>query len=183
MGNTIRDHLVGLDSERHKYGRHFYAQASRSITVTTVPQGAAVSITQLGFRQRLYGGPIDPKTGMYLTIPASPDAYGKRAGEFPDLHFAYVMDPETNALRPALVRNQSTPISIRRRKKEDGSVNFHVTPGQLQGGEVMYWLVRHVDQDADPSVLPENSEMTASAVAAMDARFRRLSDRAAQGDS
>ncbi|HEY5079418.1 MAG TPA: hypothetical protein VII43_06205, partial [Opitutaceae bacterium] len=139
-GILIKDHLIELNAERHKYGRGYYAQAAQSLTVTAVPQGAAISITQTGFRQRLFGGPIDPKEAKMLTIPASPEAYGHRASEFPDLELTKAMN-EQGRLCWALVRRLSTSISIRQRTRSDGSIQTKVIPGQQRGGEIMFWLV------------------------------------------
>ena len=173
-GILVKDHLVKLNAERHKYGQGYYAQAAQSVSVSAVPQGAAITITQTGFRQRLFGGPIDPKNGQFLTIPANPDTYGHRASEFPDLEMAKAMD-DSGRLRWALVRRPSTPISIRNRKKADGSIQTKIIPGAVRGGEVMFWLVRHVDQEADPTVLPPDDVIKATALAAMQRRIERLS--------
>lgn len=181
-GNLIKEHLVQLNTERHKYGRGYYAQAAKSLTVTAVPQGAAISITQTGFRQRLFGGPIDPKNAKMLTIPASPEAYGHRASEFPDLQLTKAMN-EDGRLCWALVRRLSSPISIRQRKKADGSLKTSISHGAVQGGEVMFWLVGHVNQDADPTVLPEDEIIQSTALAAMQRRMLRNMNQGAGGDS
>jgi hypothetical protein len=177
VGNVIRAHLVQLNAERHHYGRNYYAQAAQSVTTAALGTGAAVSITQVGIRQRYYGGPIDPKNSTYLTIPACPEAMAHRASEFSDLRFTYAPDDQGN-MRPALVRNYSQIVSIGRRKKADGSVQFHVLPGSLMGGEVMFWLVKHVDQAPDSTVLPEPAAMSDAASKAIGNRLQRMSDRA-----
>jgi hypothetical protein len=181
-GQLVRDHLVQLNTERHRYGRGYYAQAAQSVTVTKVGQGAAISITQTGFRQRLFGGPIDPVNSKFLTIPASPEAYGRRAGEFPDLEMTKTMD-ENGTLRWALVRRPSTPIRFQHRKQADGSIKTKIVPGLTRGAEVMFWLVAHVNQEPDPTVLPADDFISATALAAMQRRFERLSDPASEGGS
>lgn len=182
-GQLVREHLFGLDAQRHKGGRHYYAQAARSVTTSRVPQGAVVSITQTGFRQRLKGGTI--KAGQngsgrkFLTIPEDDEAIGKRAGEFKDLRLERnVINPRTGALMWALVRNMSTPITMRRRVQKDGSIKTTITPGKVIGraGEVMYWLVRQVTQRADPTVLPHAEQMSGRAIDAIGARLLRLTD-------
>lgn len=175
MGTLVRAHLVGLNGQRHRSGgTNFYARAARSVTSAIVPQGAATSITAIGFRQRLLGGTIRPRAGKkYLTIPAREEAYGVRAPEFQDLHFALVETQDGN-LRPALVRNWSTAISIHKRKQSDGSFKTSIKAGEAQGGEVMYWLVRKVTQQADPSVLPYNEQLVAVAVTAIEKEMLRL---------
>lgn len=182
VGQVVKTHLFGLDTQRHRGGRHYYAQAARSVATASVPQGAAVTITQTGFRQRLLGGTIRPRK-KYLTIPAAPEAYGMRAGEFADLQFALVTDPRSESIRPALVRRPSTAISIARRKGKDGTVKTTVKQKANLGGEVMFWLVRKVTQKADPSVLPYAEQMSGAAIAAMKGRILRLAERQLGGNN
>lgn len=171
-GSLVKDHLYGLDTQRHRNGRHFYRQAADSVSTGIVPQGAVVSINQTGFRQRLNGGAIRPRAGKkYLTLPACPEAEGKRAGEFSGLQFAYALDPESGALRPALVRPAGSLVKIGRKKA--------VTTLKP---EVLFWLVREVDQHADPTVLPHTEQMIAVASAAIRTRFSRLALRNARAN-
>jgi hypothetical protein len=180
-GNLVKGHLYDLDAERHKYGRHYYRQAADSLTVRDLPEGVALSITQIGFRLRLLGAGgvrIYPRNGRkYLTIPAAPEAYGMRAREFHDLRFSIVLD-ENGALRPALVRAASTAISYTRRKRKDGTVRVKIKVGELREEKVMFWLVRSVSPKADPSVLPANRLIIATAVQAGLRRIERLQQRA-----
>lgn len=177
VAQLTKDHLVQLDQERHKDGgRHYYLQAARSVTARAGGTGLAlVTVTQTGFNQRLHGGPIVPGPGkQYLTIPAAPESYGKRAGEFKnELHFALALD-ENGSLRPALVRRASTAFSFVRRKQKDGSVKVSVKPGELREGKVLFWLVRRVNQRPDPSVLPAGPLMQAKAIEAMNTRILRI---------
>ena len=179
IGIQLKDHLVALDAQRHKYGRHYYVQAARSVTARAAGGFALVSVTQIGIRQRFYGGTITPKSAKMLTIPACPEAYGMRAKEFSDLQVARVLDPQTGHLRLALVRRASQVISISRRKRPDGTIKTSVRPGDVRaGGEVMFWLVRKVTQKADPTVLPTREEMLSAALDAGSRRISRLQERA-----
>ncbi len=182
IGILVKDHLVALNAERHRYGRNYYAQAARSVSARAAGGFALISITQIGIRQRLYGGRIMPGPGkQFLTIPAVPEAYGMRAGEFQDLHVGRAMNP-AGRIQWALIRRASTAISIARRKRADGTIKTSVRPGEMRaGGEVIFWLVRSVNQRADPSVLPTRQEMIATGVAAAERRLMRLQDRANQG--
>ncbi len=180
---VVRQHLYGLDAQRHKYGSHFYRQAGDSVSTGIAPQGAVVSINHQGFRQRLQGGRIAPGLGKkYLTLPASPEAQGKRAGEFAGLRFAIVPDQSTagGTLRPALVRDAQTEIRISKRKKKDGTFSFTAKPVRELHPEVMFWLVRSVTQRADPSVLPYDEQLASAATGAISARFTRLALRRAR---
>ena len=178
VGSLVKEHLYGLDGQRHQFGNHFYRQAGDSVTAGIVPQGAAVSITQTGFRQRLFGGTIRAKHAKFLTIPAAPEAVGHRAREFNDLDFAYAVNPATGSLQPALVRRPQTTIK-HRRVKGAGGVTFKASAVATIAPLVMYWLTPSVTQEADPSVLPYGEQMAGRAVAAIKTRLLRLSDRPA----
>lgn len=164
VATLVRTHLVNLNASRHKFGRNYYAQAARSTHVRAVVGGAAVSITQVGFRQRLLGGPIRPGAGKkFITIPAIPEAYGTRAGEWTGLKVAKAYDPKRGYLRWALVRvtaaaTVTVGLTGKIRKKDFKKVTI---------GEPVFWLVRSVTQQADPSVLPYAEQMNARATDAM----------------
>ncbi len=190
VAGLVKEHLYGLDGLRHKYGDHYFRQAGDSVTAAAVPQGAAVSITQIGFRLRLFGGTVLPgknlshvsgKPTVYLTIPAHPDAYGMRAGEFNDLDFKFVEDG--GSLRPALVRRAQTQIKYSRRKGKDGTSTINVRKVAELQPEVMFWLVRKAVHQADPTVLPYAEQMSARAVNAIKTRMLRLAQRNAQRNS
>lgn len=182
VGGLVKDHLYGLDAQRHRYGDHFYRQAGDSVTALADQRGAIVSVTQLGFRLRFFGtsglpgGALRPKNGTYLTIPAAPEAYGHRAREFNDLDFAIVENPDTGSLQPALVRRAQTVIKHRRVKTKEG-VTFKATAVMSLLPAVMYWLTRSVTQAADPTVLPYSELMQARALEAARARLLRLATR------
>jgi hypothetical protein len=179
VGSLVKEHLYGLDAQRHQFGNHYYRQAGDSVSSSIVPQGAVTSISQVGFRQRLFGGTIRAKHAKLLTIPANPEAVGKRAREFNDLDFAFALNPATGALQPALVRRPQTLLRHRRVKGE-GGVTFKASPVATLAPEVMFWLTPSVDQDADPSVLPYAEQMAARAVQAIKTRLLRLTVRNAR---
>jgi hypothetical protein len=59
------------------------------------------------------------------------------------------------------------------RKRKDGS--SYIKRGQTYDeGAVFYWLVRHVDQKPDPTVLPKMSELSHTATVAMAAHLGLL---------
>ncbi len=168
-------HLVALDEERHQFGRHYYLQAAKSVTARDGGSGLAlVTVTQTGFRQRLNGGTIVPGPGKrYLTLPNNPEDSGKRAGEFNDLEFGLAPYSD-GSIRPALVRRASSAVSFIRRKLKGGGVRVTVKPGELRGGEVIFWLVRKVFQRPDPTVLPSGEAMQATATEAITRRILRV---------
>lgn len=154
---VVRDHLVALNTDRHRSGgRNYYFQASRSVHSDVVGSRAVVSINQIGIAQRYFGGPIvagaNGSGKKWLTIPARSEAYGNRAGEFNDLHFVFFREGLA-----ALVQNEQSSLGGRRGAPKGSTV----------GGGVFFWLVRSVDQEADPTVLPTAAEMTGAAITAV----------------
>jgi hypothetical protein len=128
---------------------HYYAKAAESVTVPTVEGNRVyVSITQVGFRQRFLGGPIQPINGKYLTIPGSALSYGTRASEFTDLKFALVKDDQ-GFLRPALVSDEGNQFT-----GTAGDRGKQGSKKTLTVGDVVFWLVRSVMQQPDPSIVP-----------------------------
>lgn len=176
----FRDHLFALNTQRHKSGgRNYYTQAGRSLRVSTHGPAMTVSINQVGFRQRVEGGPIKPGPGKrYLTIafPGMP-GYGKRAAEFDDLEFGHAADPKSGRMRKALIRRPSTALRYRRRKQQDGTLKTYVRPGEVTVREPVFWLVRSVNQKADRSVLPSDRDVLGTAEAAIGKRLARLQTR------
>jgi len=142
--NLIRNHLFALDRSRanDKGGRrtHFYAAAARSTNFREVSDGVEVSINHVGIAQRFFGGTILPVNSKYLTIPASPEAHGRRAREFDNLEVVF---------------GRRGPVGLRtRRATMLQKTKKGFAKGKEVGGEIMYRLVRSSEQKADPSVLP-----------------------------
>ncbi len=151
---------------------HFYARAAESTNWQEGFGFVMISVNQIGVRQRLEGGEIKP-TGdkKYLTIPAVAEAYGKRAGEFNNLKFAFVLDPQNpGTVRPALVERQATNIKIGKIKK---SGSRSITPTSSSTGQIaIFWLLASVNQKPDPTVLPSDDEFNEALDQSMDALLR-----------
>ena len=165
-------HFRRLAGERHHSGAsaNFYTDAARSTTFTAQPREVVITVAKIGMAQRFYGGPILPVRRKYLTIPATEEAYGKRAGEFSNLRFGFAENRYGN-LAPALVKTSASLIRFGRKKK-DGTRT--VKRFGSVGGEAVFFLVKKVFQRADPSVLPEQGEVIDTAAQATDALLTRL---------
>lgn len=173
--NLFQAHFRLLNSERaNKLGgkrTNFYAAAARSTNTRVDNDGVVVSVNHLGIRQRFYGGPIRPTGGrQFLTLPAVPDAYGKRAREYNDLEFGFAYDSHTGRMRPALVETHKSSIRFGRRR-QDGSRS--VSAKERAGGRAVFWLVRKVVQAPDRSVIPSDEEIRESAFSGIN-RFLAL---------
>jgi hypothetical protein len=173
--NTYRDHLFGLNGQRaNALGgprTNFYARAGRATQFRIEGDHVVVSINQVGMRLRYFGGTVKPKTRKFLTIPAIPEAHGKRASEFADLHFAFVADAE-GRLRPALVQGARTLIRTRRVK---GAARVYAA-GQ-QARRAVFWLVKSATFQPDETVLPYPELVQAQALRAVTDYTRLLAAR------
>lgn len=177
--NVYRAHLFALNQERpNRLGgprTNFYAQAARGTSWRQLGDAVVVSIASVGIRQRYYGGTIKPKVRRYLTIPAVAEAYGKRASEFPELKFALVPDPRSGRLRPALVRKDASEVTLIDTRTVRGRTKVFKREGQ---GRVLFWLVRQVQQQPDPSVLPSQEAVQGQVSRDLNDYVTRLIERA-----
>ena len=177
VATTLRKHFTALDEERANTmgGRrtHFYGQVRRSVQNPALVGDSAVSVSinHVGIAQRYFGGTIEAAPGKALPIPARTEAYGRRPGEFNDLHLVVFKSLGL----AALVQRDQTAVSIGRRRK-DGS--RQVKQGAERGGGVFFWLVKRVYQQPDPTVLPTDEELQSSATAAGLDYFSLLAARA-----
>lgn len=166
--NVIRAHFTRLQDERpNKEGwkrQNFWAACNRSTSYESQPGLSVITISKLGFRQRLEGGKIEAQNAKYLTIPATSEAYGKRAREFSNLRFGFAEGKYGN-LMPALIKAAATRSANGRLQGKDAKKNI---------GNVMYWLTPRVFQRADPSVLPHEDVITTYALAEADKHIRRI---------
>lgn len=174
--NVVRAHFDTLEQRPQKEGwwkknapgpwpkTHFWSRASRSVNVLPPdPLSVRVAISALGVRQRLLGGDLTPQNGgQTLTIPVRPEAYGKRAREFPNLRLAIRtiggkakvvgLETQTGTERGAVMRQNKSGKWTRRRVL-------------IEKGALLYWFVRKVTQPADPTVMPSESRLAAGAEA------------------
>lgn len=149
---------------------NFYAQAARATSFQPTSQGVDLVISHTGIAQRYHGGEIRPVNGKLLTIPAAPEAHGRRAGEFDNLE---LIGSKTAGFL-ALVERQSTEISFGRKRK-DGTRKVKVK-GQ-RGGKVMFWLTPRVNQKGDPNVLPDQDDITREIRGQVLTYLHRIADR------
>ena len=187
--NVLMKHLRAYDrSHPNRMGgarTNFYAKAADSVNFTVVSDNqVAVSINAIGIALQYYGtdglpgGALRPVTAQYLTIPATPEAHGKRAGEFSDLEVGWAYDPERNCMRLALVRRQATLLKFRRRTS--GGVSLRVAlPGGEQGGEPVFWLVRSVRFAGSPDLLPDEETLADAVYAKIEDYLHILDERSA----
>ncbi len=166
----LRDHLYQRDKTPNALGgkrTHFYAEAARSTHYEVQPDGVLFGIEKVGIRQRLQGGTIRPVNRKYLTIPAIAAAHGRRALEFDNLQFVRF---GKGASAPAALIEKPAGASVKG-KKVAGGKKFTKATGYKR--RVFYWLVKSVNQKADPGVLPTEGAIRIAALDAIDMSVKR----------
>lgn len=115
---------------------------------------------------------VTPRNGsQWLTIPACPEAYGKRASEFGDrLQF----QPRGPSLAVLVLRTRIGPrkapksktaakAAKARKPTENGTRETAAQP-RSENEKVFYWLVKRVVLPADPTLLPSKQDLMRLAV-------------------
>ena len=161
----LKANFTNLDNTRaNKLGgkrTHTWADIGRSTSWEEIPEGVRITISDKRFRQRYQGGTIKPRNGSrYLTIPASARSYDKRAREFTNLTFKYVL--RDGRLVPALVEKEPK-AKQRKGKGLRGAIRESVV-----NSKVLYWLVRQAKQAPDPSALPKQKEIERTIIVAIE---------------
>lgn len=149
----VRGHLAKLGSWKHMSAEKLGAQptgilgraATRTTSNATSERGEVVIPTP-AVRRTFHDVEIRPKSWDFLTIPASREAYGKRAGVLASLGW--------RLFRPGKAK---------------------ILMGKLgdDAPKVLYYLATSVHQRQDRSLLPSDREITSTAANAMMAIIRK----------
>ncbi len=147
VAGLVRQHLRQLGSWRHRSAQELGAQPSgilgKAATRTTssaTSEYGEVLIPTPAVRRAFHDVEIRPRNSKALTIPAAPEAYGKRAAVLAALGWSI----------------------FRPRKKR---FLMGARPGDAP--KVLYYLVGRVRQPQDRSLLPSDEEINSTAAAAM----------------
>lgn len=94
VAQEMQANFMSLDGSRINVlggeRQHYFAQAADRVTWEASGDDRVIVYSdQPGIRMKYFGGSISPVHATYLTIPVSAEAYGKRAGDFPDLKVFY----------------------------------------------------------------------------------------------
>lgn len=156
LRKSFYDHIRQLP--RNKKGwpsTGFWEDAARGTTwVANADGSVTIAVNKIGFRQRYHGGVISAVKRDYLTIPISPEAYGKSAADF---HGAFLLRTKKGAY---LVRYAGGNTAKGRFKKQNSTLEF------------LFKLKRSVRQDEMPHIIPDATTLHAVAFAAIEERFR-----------
>lgn len=150
---------LSSDLIKGRRGSGFWRDIAGSVSGPTLVGGKSVrvSVTDYRFNQKVFGGPIRPKTKESLTIPVADEARGVAVSVF----------------------EHETGIELFRLKKKGGGLT-RALAGELPGGgiKVFYILSSGVTQEADPEALPPRDKFNAALLDEADQTLRRALDRA-----
>lgn len=166
VGNRLRSHFRMKDRKQPNHlsarRQHFWQQVGRSVQQPQMENATTVSVTisDPRFAQKLFGGTIRAKNAGALTIPVEERAYGRTTKTF---------ERETG-LKLFLVRTgkgafQNAVLAV----QEKGQAGFTTE----------YLLTKSVDQQADPTALPEKTALETAVLA----RAQKVVDRQTGGQN
>jgi hypothetical protein len=148
---------------------NFYPDAARSTNWQPVPEGVLVSVNKIGVRQRYYGGEIHAVNAGSLTIPVAEEAYGHTARDFDNL--VVVCIPGKGCwLAKKTFEEQPSAVKGRRRGPGKRAFQGPALSPMRQRLQFMFRLVKSVEQEPNPDVLPGDDEIKETvATAILDA--------------
>ncbi|MDE2099109.1 MAG: hypothetical protein KGL39_17780 [Patescibacteria group bacterium] len=161
----VATHLRNLGTNKEGWpSTHFWARAARATHWDYDPQGALISISQIGVRQRWLGGEITAVNRRALTIPVSPVAYGHVAADFPG---TFILKGKTGSFiaqrDQAALGHESVSGYRSRARKMGGNSNSRLR-ARLN---ILFKLVKSVLQSPNPNVLPTADELRSTALGAL----------------
>jgi hypothetical protein len=161
----FQDHFLGLPENKSGFPTtNFWPGAARATMWLVQADGVLIRVDQEGVLYQWQGGDIEPSK-TYLTIPATPEAYGHRAREF-NLQFA-IVDDGNGFHRPALIAQRSIASLVTQTR----TGKFKHTADEF-APVVFYWLVRHAHKEPDPDVIPDEQEIAGTITEAIDAKIQ-----------
>lgn len=158
--NRLKAHFREKQKTPNRLGgqrQNFWRQVMQSVNQPTVSEDGAlvtIRISDPRFAQKLYGGVITPKKAKALAIPVTADAYGRAPK---------VLEQEEGIKLFVLsLSGQGPGTGYLATKAADGGVKVH------------YVLRGAVDQEADPTALPNQAEFNAALVARAESYVDRI---------
>jgi hypothetical protein len=169
--NVVREHLQELEETRSGASggpaTHYYGSARRATSWYPAGDNAVeINVAQVGMRLHFYGGTVEAGKGIssatgaptkYLTIPATPEAHGRKASDF-DLVLVWA-----NGRPVALALAESTESMTARG-------GFKAT---RKAGKIMFTLKESVTLAPDPSVMPTTEDFSEAIVERLGSVIRR----------
>jgi hypothetical protein len=157
LSKLTQDHFIRLPHNKKGWKPvNFWADAARSTSWMTLPEGVLIRVNKIGVRQRYQGGVIRPVNAKALTIPIAEEAYGKTAADFGDQLQLIVIKGKGSYLA---IKPQIKAAKGHRAKRGEAG------PSQNERMLFLFKLCASINQDADPNVLPTDDEYSAEAIA------------------
>lgn len=127
---------------------NYYSDARKATNYTVSGDTVTIVVAQIGMALHYYGGTVSPGVNnsyggngstKYLTIPATPEAHGKRASDFSDL---------------VVLWGKKGPYGLGIMER----VGFG-TVATKPTAKVYFWLVKKATIKPDPTVIPDESSL------------------------
>ena len=169
--NVVRENFFALDGARANRMEgprsHYYERAGRATSMSVAGDVVRISVSQPGIALHRFGGTVRPVNSKFLTIPASPASYNRRAKEFNDLAVGFgASGPRFLYRRTAKGAPKSRrrvlgakPQRRRSRDKRGRGRKLKLDANKIPREAIMYWLVKSATFRADPSILPGKDEL------------------------
>ena len=159
-GNRLKAHFREKNKTPNKLGgtrQNFWRQVAQSVNQPQIAADGSlvrIQISHPAFAQKVFGGVIRPKKAKALAIPVTADAYGRAP--------AVLEQEEGVKLFVLSLRDQGPGTGYLAAKAEDGRL------------KVYYVLRGSVDQEADPTALPNQDEFNVALVARAEGYVVRI---------
>jgi hypothetical protein len=156
----VQTHLLRLPKNKRNWPTtNFWPRAAKATSSSYTANSSTVTINQIGVRQRYYGGLIRPVSKKMLTIPISPEAYGKTASDFPG---AFLLKTK----KGAYIVQRGEEISaagniVKRRGRASQGLGSKRVVAAL---EFLFKLSPGVYQEPNAAVLPTEAALTDTAL-------------------
>lgn len=167
VAGLTRNYLRGLPSNKKGWPTtNFWQRASRAVSWIATSLGVLVRINQVGVKQRYHGGRISPVRRRALTIPISPEAYGKTVSDFPG---AFLIKTK----RGAFIVQRGEGLNARGNVVQSRGRGF-ASKRVVAALEFLFKLSPGVNQRGDPTVLPPDEAYFVTAHQAIKSGIARI---------
>ena len=157
VANLVRNHLLRLGSWKHIWADRLGAQPTGFLqnagmeTTSHASENGGEVIIPAPLGRAFHDVEIRPNNWQYLTIPASAEAYGKRAKVLKGIGWSLYTPPDKN---------------------------YIIGYKKGVGSKILYWLKESVHQKQDRELLPNDKSMQEAANAGVIAALTEMRRRA-----
>ena len=169
--NVVREHLQDLEDTRSGASggpaSHYYGSARRATNFRIIDDTAVeINVSQVGMRLHFYGGTVEAGKGIssatgaptkYLTIPAAPEAHGRKASDFDLL----------------LVWANGRPVALALAETTEKMTARGGLKAVRKAGKIMFTLRESVTLQPDPTVMPTTEDFSEAITERLGSVIRR----------